>query len=673
MIIAAVAALASLFLPDRMSKIIGEGIVTEMEYEYTDDNQPIYIPIPGSEMQLPKLSYEGAGKLVTQKIDGKHYAIIVGAETQNGQPIVITIPGYAESVPVPKFLRTADGTPAGEPKQGTLLMDENGIPKYSLMQRSDMKAIWRNGLIMLGITFAMSCLSIGVSFLSSHVGNGFGRDIRKGLFSKVLALSVSQEDRFTSASLITRTTNDVTQVQQTLIMALRLMINVPVIFVGAMIMALSKDPQMTLVLLVAVPIVVITIILVARIIIPLFKTLQKRIDRLTLVSREIITGIRVIRAFGGEASEDKRFDTANKDVTDIGLKIGKIMSALIPLMTIVMSFTSLSIVLIASFSVDKGLKAGTMDFTRLGNMMAVIQYVMQIMISIIMLSMIFIMVPKASVSAQRIGEVIDLEPDIVSPENPIEAPRNGAVEFENVSFAFSEKSKNVVDNISFSANKGTVTAIVGGTGSGKSTLINLIPRLYDSTQGKVKLDGVDVKDFSLSELRSRIGFITQKAVLFSGTIKENILYGAKDDKNLELAAQISQSEAFIKEKEGYDAEVEQGGGNFSGGQKQRLSIARAIAKGADVLIFDDSFSALDYTTDAKLRKELKKITKDKTVLIVAQRIGTVMDADKILVLDEGRLVGEGTHYELLRNCPVYRELALSQLTEKELGLEASNG
>lgn len=669
--------LSTLYLPDRMSKIIGEGITSEVVYETTDEGQLIYLKIEEMdlEMPLPKIRYDNAGKLVVNQIDGKNYVTPIGFETDESNSVISFLnPQTGELVPIPKFYRTIDGTANSEQQQGELILDDEGLPQIVFEQKSDLNIIWTNGLIMLGITFISSILSIFVAFLSSKVGSAFGRDIRNKLFTNVVNLSKSQEDSFSTASLITRTTNDVTQLQMLIIMALRMMLNVPIMFAGGLIMAMNKDAQMTIVLLVSIPVIATIILLVARKIMPLFKAVQKRIDHLTKVSRESITGVRVIRAFGGEEYEDKRFVDANKGVTEVSLKAARYMSILMPTIMMIMSLTATSIMFIATFSIDTALHQNALDYSRIGNMMAVIQYIMQIMFSVIMFSIIFIMLPRASVSAVRINEVLETKPSIINPSNPKAASRLASVEFKNVNFAYSESSnKNVLEGINFTANKGTITAVIGGTGSGKSTLINLIPRLYDVSSGSVKVDGVDVREMELADLRKRIGFVTQKAVLFEGNIKENILYGASSDQKLNEAINIAQARNFVDEKKGgIDAIVEQGGRNFSGGQKQRLSIARALATNADIIVLDDSFSALDFNTDALLRKELEKVIKDKTVIIVAQRIGTVMDADNILVLDEGKLVGMGKHKELLAECEEYRDIALSQLSEKELGLEGGS-
>lgn len=665
--------LSSLYLPDRMSKIIGDGITSEVVYETTDNGEEIYLAIPEMdlEMPLPKIRYKEAGKLVINRIEGKNYVIPIDFEKDTkGNIINLLNPLTGESLPIPQFLRTVDGNAASQQQQGELLLDSEGFPQLVFQQKSHLDVIWKNGLIMLGITLFSSILSIIVAFLSSKVGSAFGRDIRNTLFNKVISLSKSQEDSFSTASLITRTTNDVTQLQMLVIMALRMMLNVPIMFAGGLIMAMNKDAKMTIVLLVSIPVIALVIGLVATKIIPLFKSVQKRIDHLTKVSRENITGVRVIRAFGGEEFEDGRFVEANKSVTEVSLKAARYMSVLMPSIMLIMSLTAISIMFIATFNINAALRNNALDFTRIGNMMAVIQYIMQIMFSVIMFSIIFIMVPRASVSAVRINEVLKTDPSIINPDDPKTASRKGKVEFKNVSFSYSDSSsKNVLEGINFTAKKGTITAIIGGTGSGKSTLINLIPRLYDVTNGTVKVDDLDVREMKLDDLRSRIGMVTQKAVVFEGNIKENILYGAEDGNKLDEAINIAQARNFVEEKEGgVDAAVEQGGRNFSGGQKQRINIARALATNADIIILDDSFSALDFATDASLRKELDKVIRNKTVIIVAQRIGTVMDADNILVLDEGRLVGKGKHKDLLMHCPEYRDIALSQLSEKELGL-----
>lgn len=695
-ILVSVTAVASLLLPDRMSNIINKGITEEVQYETTEDGEQIFVDLSAfsaflgddigiTEFPLPKFNYRDAGLLVTVKSGGKHYAVIdiLDPLEKDGDGNIIYMrslnnEGQFVNVPVPKFKRTVDGSFGGDVKQGVLVLQDNGMAQIVTKTKTVYSEIQKNGLIMLGIALLSSACSIAVAYLSSRIGMGFGRDIRKKIFDKVIGFSALETDNFGTASLITRATNDVTQVQTLIIMSLRLIVIVPVMFVGGLIMALSKSAQMTLVLAGIMPIVIVLIFIVSKKIIPLFKSLQAKTDKLTLISRENITGVRVIRAFGADERENARFDQANQDMSMIGLKAARIMSALIPFMFFIMSVTSLAIVLIGVFFVNDALQSSTFNvntINTLGNMMAVIQYIMQIMFSVIMLGMIFINFPRASVSAGRINEVLDSETSIVDNDNPsYTESKDAGIVFENVSFKYHNAENNVLDKINFSARHGEVTAIIGSTGSGKSTLINLIPRLYDVTEGSIKINGVDIREYPLRALRSKIGFVPQKAVLFSGTVKDNIAYGnynaAAED--IKKAAETAQAADFIEALEDkYDSEVEQNGANFSGGQKQRLSIARAIARKPEIYIFDDSFSALDFKTDAKLRTAIKKEIKDSTVFIVAQRIGTVMDADRIIVLSDGKIAGIGSHNQLLKDCAVYREIALSQLSAEELGLDVS--
>lgn len=687
LILVTVSAISNLILPDKMSTIIGDGITTEMQYEQTQNGDDIYIDIgqftgADEDMLLPKFQYKNAGILVTEIRDERHYAIInmnglipVFETNNNGDVVYLRNPLDGTQIPIPQFARTSDGLITGESKQGELLIDSAGSPQIEKKQVSNFNIIISNGVQMLAYSILASICAVMVAYLSSKVGNNFGRDIRGKLFTKIIEFSSTQEDKFGSATLITRNTNDVTQIQNFVIQGLRIILMVPVMFFGGLILSLSKDKEMTMVLLVSIPVVVIFIAVIAKVLMPLFNTLQKKIDRLTLVSRENITGVRVIRAFGGEKKEKEKFKNANKDLTDIAIKQARIMALLMPAMTIIMSFTSIAIILISAINVDKILQTGSTDFSRIGNMMAVMQYVIQIMMSIVMFALIFILYPRAVVSANRINEVFDCEEkDIINKKDTIkdDFSKSGEIEFKNVSYYFEGAKEAALNDISFAINKGDFIAIIGSTGSGKSTLVNLIPRLYEATLGEVLVDGVNVKDIDISALRKKIGFATQNATLMQGTIRDNILYGASDlsENNLVNSARIAQAEEFILEKEGgYDHKVEQKAANFSGGQKQRLSIARALSRNSEILIFDDSFSALDFKTDAALRKALKDEIKDTTIIIVAQRIGTVMNADKILVLDEGRLVGIGEHKQLLKTCDTYQKMALSQMSEEELGLE----
>jgi len=723
-------AVASLLLPDRMSDIINNGIVEEIVYETTSSGEPVYFAmgklaigttpagdtifledmtadaIPSQDTQLPKINYTGAGELVTYLSDGKLYAQFdlskIDLSTVNwgntdisnadmsalfhlgltetdaeGNPIYmksVDANGDFIQMVVPKFWRTSDGTAAGTMQQGSLVLQDNGLAQVVTKTVTVSREIWKNCLIMLAITFASSICSVAGAYFSSRIGNSFGRDLRKNIFGKVIGFSAKETDNFGTSSLITRATNDVNQIQNLVIMSLRLMVIVPVMFVGGLFMALRKSADMTMVLVAIVPIVAGAIFVVGKKILPLFKSMQKKTDKLTLIARESITGVRVIRAFGGDMREDERYADANLDLSMTGLKAARYMSVLMPLMMFVMSATSLAIVMVGATYVNNALQTASVNIntiTTLGNMMAVIQYVMQIMMSVVMLAMIFIMVPRASVSAVRINEILSSDSSIKNKDTTVNASDRGRVSFDNVSFAYNSAENKVLDHISFEARPGEVTAVIGSTGSGKTTLINLIPRLYDVSSGSVKVDGVDVKDMKLEELRAKIGFVSQSAVLFSGTIEENIAYGNKGvtHEDIVSAAEVAQAKDFIETMEKqYDSVVDQGGVNFSGGQKQRLSIARAIARKPEIYIFDDSFSAVDFKTDAMLRKALKKVMKDSTVFIVAQRIGTVMDADRIIVLADGKIAGIGRHRDLLKNCSVYREIALSQLSHEELGL-----
>ncbi|WP_410770540.1 ABC transporter ATP-binding protein [Fontibacillus sp. BL9] len=529
--------------------------------------------------------------------------------------------------------------------------------------KGDTPYIWRIGLFMLLVALGGMICSIGASYYSSKAASGFGKSLRAKVFNHVSNFSLEEFDKIGTASLITRTTNDITQMQQVLIMMLRMMVMAPMMCIGGIIMAVSKDATLSLILVVIMPVLALAIFLIARKGIPLFKTIQKRIDRLNLVMREELTGMRVIRSFNRINHEKKRFETANFELTDTSIKVNKIMAFMMPVMMLVMNVSSVAIIWYGGLRIDAG-------HMQVGDLMAFLQYAMQIMFSLIMVSMMFVMIPRASASAVRINEVLDMVPVIKDADNTVSAgDQKGYVEFQNVSFSYPGAEQPAVQDISFSAKPGEVTAIIGGTGSGKSTLISLIPRFYDVNEGRVLVDGMDVRDLPQEELRAKIGFVPQKAVLFTGTIQDNIRYGKEDatDEEVRHAAKIAQAADFIGEMEqGYDSVIAQGGSNVSGGQKQRLSIARALVRGAEVYIFDDSFSALDFKTDAKLRAALKDETRESTVIIVAQRVSTVLDADRIIVMNESRIAGIGTHHELMETCDVYREIVYSQLSEEEI-------
>ena len=524
--------------------------------------------------------------------------------------------------------------------------------------------ILTTGAKMIGITILSVVASITVGFLASRVGASLGRTLRSKTFEKVMRFSSKEMTEFSTASLITRSTNDIQQIQQMTVMMLRMVFFAPFMAIGGIYKALSTNASMAWIIGVAVLGVVVIVGILFATVMPRFKKLQNLVDRLNLVTREILTGLPVIRAFSTERFEEKRFDGVNKDLTKVNMFVNRMMSCMMPAMMLVMNAISVLIVWIGAKNIDTGAM-------QVGDMMAFIQYTMQIVMSFLMISMISVMLPRAAVSANRINEVLEKDIIIKEDKNPqaFDASKKGLVEFKNVSFKYPDADEDILHDINFTANSGETTAFIGSTGSGKSTLINLILRFHDVTEGEIKVDGVNIKNVRLHDLREKIGYVPQKGVLFSGTIDSNLRYGKKDatQEDIIKAAKIAQSIDFINNKEDkFDSEISQGGSNVSGGQKQRLSIARAIAKDPEIFIFDDSFSALDFKTDAKLRKALKSETSNSTVLIVAQRISTILDADQIVVLDEGRIVGKGTHKELLKNCEIYKEIALSQLSKEEL-------
>lgn len=538
--------------------------------------------------------------------------------------------------------------------------NEIGIDTDSLQT----KYIINTGAIMIGITILSMIAAIFVGFLASRVGASLGRELRSKTFEKVMRFSNKEMAEFSTASLITRSTNDIQQIQMMTVMILRMVFFAPFMALGGLYKALSTNNSMTWIIGVAILGVLAIVIVLFTTVMPRFKIIQNLVDKLNLVTREILTGLPVIRAFSTERFEEQRFDNVNKDLTKVNMFVNRMMACMMPGMMLVMNLISVLIVWVGAKNIDTGAM-------QVGDMMAFIQYTMQIVMSFLMISMISVILPRAAVSAKRINEV--LEKDIVIKEDKtpktFDENKKGLVEFKNVSFKYPDADEDVLSNINFTAKAGETTAFIGSTGSGKSTVINLIPRFHDVTEGEILVDGVNIKNASLHDLREKIGYVPQKGVLFSGTIDSNLRYGKKDATSEEIrkAAEIAQSLDFIMEKENnFESEISQGGSNVSGGQKQRLSIARAIAKNPEIFIFDDSFSALDFKTDAKLRKTLKSETKDATVLIVAQRISTIIDADQIIVLDEGRVVGKGTHKELLKNCEIYKEIALSQLSKEEL-------
>ena len=524
--------------------------------------------------------------------------------------------------------------------------------------------ILRTGAKMLALAFLGMAASILVGLLASRVGAGVGRRLRENVFRKVVGFSNAEFDKFSTASLITRSTNDIQQIQLLLVMILRMVLYAPIMAIGGIWKVFHTNVDMSWIIGLAVAVIIVIVGFLFLVVMPKFKLIQNQVDKLNLVSREILTGLSVIRAFGTQKHEEERFDDANKALTKTNLFVNRAMTFMMPLMMFVMNSIAVLIVWVGGHSINDGAM-------QVGDMMAFIQYTMQIIMAFLMICMISVMLPRAAVSAGRVDEVLTSETMIHDPKNPSHIPEEGKgkIVFDHVSFRYPGAEEDVLHDISFTAEPGKTTAFIGSTGCGKSTLVNLIPRFYDVTDGKITIDGKDIRNVSQHELREKLGYVPQKAVLFSGDIASNILYGNPEGSEAEMteAATIAQATEFIEQKKKkYKSTISQGGSNVSGGQKQRLSIARAIAKHPDVYIFDDSFSALDYKTDATLRAKLKEKTSESTVMIVAQRISTILHADQIIVLDDGQIVGKGTHKELLKNCEAYYQIASSQLSEKEL-------
>ena len=544
------------------------------------------------------------------------------------------------------------------------------ITKLVQTEGSKMSAILENGGYMLLCAFGSLLLAILVGYISSNVSASFSKTIRKKLFNKVENLGVAEVKNFSTSSLITRTTNDITQIQMFISMGLQLLIKAPVTAIWAVTKILNKNIAWSAVTALAVIILLVTILALMSIVMPRFKRVQKLTDKLNGVTRENLTGIRVVRAFNAEKYQEDKFSKVNNELTNTQLFNQKAFAIMQPVMYLVMYFLTLSIYFIGADLINKAMMSDKLSL--FSDMVVFSSYSMQVIMSFLMLAMIFMMLPRASVSAKRINEVLDTELSIKDGKFNGNTKETGTVEFKNVSFKYPDAEEYLLKDISFKANKGETVAFIGSTGSGKSSLINLIPRFYDATDGEVLVDGVDVKEYKQESLRNKISYVPQKAILFHGTVSSNVSFGDNGKgkikaKKIEEAVRVAQAEEFVsKMDKTYDAAIAQGGTNVSGGQKQRLSIARAVARDPEIYIFDDSFSALDYKTDYILRKELKNYTKDATSLIVAQRIGTIMNADKILVLDNGKCVGMGTHKELLKTCDVYKQIALSQLSKEEL-------
>ena len=536
---------------------------------------------------------------------------------------------------------------------------------------SQMKDILINGGYMLLCAFGSLVAAVITGYITSIISSKFSMTIRKKIFEKVENLSMNEVKSFSTSSLITRTTNDVTQIEMLIAMGLQLLIKSPITAIWAVTKILNKSWQWSAVTGVAVGVLLTVVVILMIIVLPRFKRVQKLIDKLNSVTRENLTGIRVVRAFNAEEYQEKKFDEANKNLTNQQLFNQRVFAVMQPVMYIVMYMVTLAIYFIGAYLIDSATMGD--KITLFGNMIVFSSYAIQVIMSFLMLAMIFMMLPRAQVSANRINEVLDTEISIKDGKIKENTTKEvGTVEFKNVYFKYPDADEYLLENISFKVNKGDTVAFIGSTGSGKSTLINLVPRFYDATEGEVLVDGVDVKNYTQEFLHNKIGYVPQKAVMFNGTVSSNIAYGdnGKEKASAEIikkAIEVAQGKEFVEKMDDtYEAHIAQGGTNVSGGQKQRLAIARAIARNPEIYIFDDSFSALDYKTDSVLRKELKKYTKNATSLIVAQRIGTIMNADQIIVLDEGKIVGKGTHKELLKNCEVYKQIALSQLSKEEL-------
>ena len=524
--------------------------------------------------------------------------------------------------------------------------------------------ILKVGFQMLGIALISACCTILVGFIAARIAAGVSRDMRQDIFTKIESFSNTELEKYSTSSLITRTTNDITQIQQLIVMVIRIVFYAPIMGVGGVIHALDKNKSMSWIIALSVALLLVVVFSMLAVVMPSFQFVQKLIDRLNLVVRESLEGTLVIRAFNTQRFEEKRFEKVNARLTETNLFVNRVTSGMMPAMMLIMNLTNLLIIWVGS-------KAVSSFRMEVGDMMAYMQYVMQIIMAFLMMTMMFIMIPRAIVSIRRVVEVLQTEPSIADPKVAAVIPKSpkGVVEYRDVSFRYPDADEDVLHNITFTAMPGRTTAFIGATGSGKSTLVNLLPRFYDVTSGEILIDGINIKDWPIHQLRGIIGFVPQKGILFSGTIESNLMYGDRKatKEQIEEAAQTAQATEFINSKaDGLESSIAQGGGNVSGGQKQRLSIARALVKRAPVNVFDDSFSALDFKTDAKLRAALREKTGDSAIFLVAQRISTIMNADQIIVLEHGRIAGKGTHRELMKTCEVYREIALSQLSEEEL-------
>lgn len=638
-------------------------------------NEPVYVLKNISKDEIDKLNpVMGKAFLSVAGVEKMKASAKGGVISFNGMKIPANADLFAMLSKIPDAQRTEIVNNMS--KKFSSLGDKMIVQMSAYLIKAEYKALGMNtdkiqssyiintGVIMLLVSLLSGICTIAVGFLAARTAAGLGRNLRKNVFKKVESFSNAEFDKFSTASLITRSTNDITQIQMLMVIMIRMVFYAPIMGVGGVIRALQKSESMSWIIALAVIILLCLVIVVFAVAMPKFRIVQQLIDKLNLVTRENLSGMMVIRAFNTERAEEKRFDKANTDVTKVNLFVNRVMVCMIPVMTLLMSGLTLLIVWVGAHQVAD-------SKMQVGDMMAFMQYAMQIIMSFIMLSVMFIMIPRASVSAQRIDEVLETGASILDPERPehFNEDVKGVVEFKNVSFRYPGAEEDALRNISFKAMPGKTTAFIGSTGSGKTTLVSLIMRFYDITGGELLVDGVNVKNVTQHELRAKIGYVPQKGSLFSGNIESNLKYASENasEEDIRNAAEIAQAMEFISEKpEGFQTEISQGGSNVSGGQKQRLSIARALVKKPEIYVFDDSFSALDFKTDAALRRALKKEIGSSTFLIVAQRISTIMDADQIVVLDDGNIAGIGTHKELMENCEVYREIALSQLSKEEL-------
>jgi len=673
-------AMADLALPDYMSDIVDVGIqqsgYTEPRLDIikASDFQGLLMFADDSQKEQLESAYTyvedsvaiEAAKTEYSNLDGPFYQLTETDETKL-EALDLTVSKLL--LTVASQMQQLDVDPSTMTDATILQAGVSAVKSYDEQLGVDVDTIQRNyilktGGLMLLISLLSAAASITVGLLAARVAAGVGRNLRHDLFERVQSFTSREMNRFSTASLITRSTNDVTQIQTLLVIMIRMLFYAPIMGVGGVIRALDKSQSMSWIIALAVVLLLSVIIVIFSISMPKFKAIQRMVDNLNRIVRENLSGMMVIRAFNTQNFEEGRFDKANHELTSTNLFVNRIMVFLFPVMMLIMNGSTLLIVWVGAHQIE----ASAMQ---VGDMIAFMQYALQIIFSFLMLSMMFIMLPRASVSAQRISEVLDCEPSIVDVKEPmaLNTSGKGRVEFKNVGFKYAGAEENSLSDISFTAEPGQTTAIIGSTGSGKTTLVNLIPRFYEATEGEIDIDGVPIKVMKQSDLRSVIGYVPQKAVLFSGTIESNLKFGQEkvDQSVIETAVEIAQATEIIEEKpEKYSAHVAQGGGNMSGGQKQRLSIARALVKQPKIYIFDDSFSALDFKTDAALRAALKEKTGESTVILVAQRISTIKNAEQILVLDQGRIVGKGTHTELMESCDTYREIALSQLSAEEL-------